>query len=118
VANARVTRGRATERLAAGWYNDRGWPDAEAVAASTSGHDIKRMPGLAPEVKARTGFDPLAWTRQASRNAQGRMPFVVMRCNGQGEAQIAEWLVIRQLGHDTDLLIQAGYPGPFRGVDY
>lgn len=104
MAGARVARGRSTEQHLADWYASYGWPDAQRTPAGLPGRDITGMPGLAPEVKARKGFDPLAWTRQATRNAGDDMPFVVMRCNGQGEASIAEWLVIRQLGHDTHLL--------------
>jgi hypothetical protein len=118
MTTARVSRGRKSEDLLAEWYGERGWPSAERTPAGLPGRDITGMPGLAPEVKARKGFSPLAWTRQAHKNADMDMPFVVLRCNGQGEAQIAEWLVIRTLLDDTNLLLDAGYgtqPKPWQG---
>jgi hypothetical protein len=105
VASARGRRGFNTEDQLAAWYQSYGWDNARPPERrGQPGRDILGMPGLAPEVKARANFDPLAWTRQASKNAGDDMPMVVLRANGQGEAQIAEWLVIRQLGHDTHLL--------------
>lgn len=113
MATPRVSRGRKTEDLLADWYREHGWAFAERTPAGLPGRDITGMPGLAPEVKARKGFSPLAWTRQASKNAGwGDRPYVVMRCNGQGEAQIGEWIVLRQLRDDTQLLIDSGYGGP------
>ena len=109
MATARTTRARETERLLAQWYREHGWPHADRVPASLPGRDITGMPGLAPEVKARSDFQPRAWVRQAVRNAGPDMPYVVMRCNGQGEADLAEWLVLRPLLDDTKLLIDAGY---------
>lgn len=118
MANPRVQRGRGSEEIVAQWYRERGWPRAERVPASIRGKDIRHMKGLAPEVKARADFNPLAWTRQAVKNADyDEMPFVVMRCNGQGEAQIGEWLVIRPLYHDTELLLDAEYGPGWRGRD-
>jgi hypothetical protein len=111
MANARVTRGRKTEDLLAAYYRDRGWPEAEAVVASQAGADIRKMPGLAPEVKARKGFQPLEWIMQARKNANGRMPFVILRCNGQGPESIGEWLVITRLADHVTLLEVARITG-------
>lgn len=107
MATARVSRGRKTEDLVAEWYRLHGWPDAKKVPASEGGTDITGMLYLWPEVKARGGFSPLAWIRQARKNARGGIPFVIMRCNGQGPEQLGEWLVIRPLAEDTFLLEMA-----------
>jgi hypothetical protein len=40
------------------------------------------------------------------------MPYVILRCNGQGPASVGEWLVIRRLEDDTRLLREAGYGDP------
>jgi hypothetical protein len=105
----RTTRGRQTEAAVALYYRDRGFPHAERIPASLPGRDITGMPGLAPEVKARRDFNPLAWIRQARKNASGDVPYVILRCDGQGPEHVGEWLVIRTLEDDTDILRLAGY---------
>jgi len=109
MTTARKQRGRETEKLLAAYYRRKGWPDAEAVAASLSGRDIKNMLGLAPEVKARYGFDPLDALTQARKNANGDIPYTIMRLNGQGEASIGEFVVCMFLDDHTELLHEAGY---------
>jgi hypothetical protein len=105
MATPRGRRGFDSEELVADWYKAHGWKDARTTQRrGQAGRDILGVHGFAPEVKARADFSPLAWTRQAVKNAGDDMPFVILRCNGQGEAAIAEWLVIRQLGQDTGLL--------------
>lgn len=108
--SARKQRGSQTENLLARYYESRGWPYAEPTKAS--GRDVTGMPGLAPEAKARYGFDPLAWLRQAERNAGDDLPYVVFRPNGMGEAQIGSWCVVMRLEHHTALLRSAGYGEP------
>jgi hypothetical protein len=109
VTDARVTRARDTERLLAADLRECGAPDAEAVGASLPGRDIRKVPGLAIEVKARKNFDPLAWLRQARKNAGNDMPLVVMRCNGQGTATIDEWVTLLRWGDMKQLLKDGGY---------
>lgn len=109
MTSPRTTRGRQTEEWAAEFYRDRGWPDAERIPASLPGRDIKGMPGLAPEVKARRDFNPLKWGRQARKNATGDVPFVILRPDGYGKEQIGDWLVIRRLEDDTEILKLAGF---------
>jgi hypothetical protein len=111
MATPRVSRARKSEALLAEWYGERGWPHAERVPAGLPGRDLLGMPGLAPEVKARRAFDPLAWVRQAKSNAGLDIPYVVLRCNGQGQAQMAEWFVGMTLLDHTNLLLDAGYGG-------
>lgn len=109
MTQARKHRGMKTQALVATWLRDRGWPFAESAGAGRSGADVTGTPDIAVEVKARAGFDPLAWIRQAVTAADGRLPFVVMRCNGQGETTIADWPCLIRLGDLTQLLHQAGY---------
>lgn len=71
------------------------------------------MPGLAPEAKARYGFNPLEWLRQARKNGGDDLAYVVFRPNGMGEAQIEDWCVVMRLGDHTELLRSAGFGDPF-----
>ncbi len=104
---SRHERGRRTESVLASWLRDRGWPYAEPTGAARSGVDITGTPGLAIEVKARRDFSPLGWVRQA-RTRPG-LPLVVLRCDGQGEATVGEWLVLLRLEDAVPLLRCAGY---------
>lgn len=105
---SRKARGQRTQNVVARWFAGHGWPFADSTGAGRTGNDVTNMPGLACEVKARAGFDPLAWLRQARAGGAG-LPFVVFRCNGQGEQSIAEWPVLTTLGRFTELLQAAGY---------
>lgn len=107
MSDTRKRRGAATQNLTAQWFAQHGWPHAESTGAGRQGSDITGIPGLACEVKARRGFSPLAWIRQA---ATGKgLPFAVLRCDGQGPAAIADWPVILRLEDFTGLLHEAGY---------
>jgi hypothetical protein len=107
----RKARGARTQTLVAQWFAARGWPFAESTGAGRTGSDVTNMPGLAPEVKARTGFSPLAWIKQARAGGPG-LAFVVFRCNGQGEQAIADWPVLVRLEDFTRLLGRSGYGSP------
>ena len=111
-SQSRKHRGYKTQALVAQWFRHRGWPYAESTGASRQGADVTGTPDIAVEVKARTGFDPLAWIRQAVTAADGRLPFVVVRCNGQGETTVADWPCLIRLGDLTQLLHDAGYGDP------
>lgn len=104
-----MIRGRDTERLLARDLQVNGAPDAEAVPASLKGRDIRGVPGIAIECKARRGFRPLEWVSQAVRNADGDYPIVVLRCDGQGPASIDDWPVIMRWGDCKELLREANY---------
>lgn len=108
----RKQRGRETEHLVARAFAADGWPHAEATGAGSPGRDIKGVLGVAPEVKARTGFEPLAALRQAVRNARGDIPVVVMRPNGSGPATIDDWPAFLPFGVLRRLLREAGYGNP------
>lgn len=101
MANARVARGRRTNVIVAKWLTEHGWPEALATFGSEPGKDVKHVTGHAVEVKARTRFNPLEWLKQSKSNADdGERPCVILRCNGQGEAAVGDYLVIRRLEDD------------------
>ena len=104
----RKYRGYRTQAVVAEWFSRHGWPFAESAGAGRQGSDLTGTPDIAVEVKARADFNPLAWVRQAQSGAKGRLPFVVIRCNGQGETPDAYPVIIR-LDDFTQLLRDAGY---------
>lgn len=108
----RKGRGYATQVLAAEWFRHRGFPYCTDTGPGRQGRDLLNLTGLAAEIKARKDFEPLAWIKQATSNAGHDLPFVLLRCNGQGPAAIAEWPVLLRLGDFTDLIRAAGYGDP------
>jgi hypothetical protein len=111
MSQSRKHRGYRSQKVVAQWFVDHGWPFAESTGAGRSGSDITGVPGLMVEVKARRAFSPLAWLRQTVKEAEthGGLPFVVFRCDGQGEANVGEWGVLMSLADHTRLLHEAGY---------
>jgi hypothetical protein len=110
---SRRRRGFETEELVAQALRDDGWPHADVPARGAGGRDVTGTPGLCWEVKARNGFDPGAWTRQAVKNAGPlEVPIVVMRPNGMGEASINLWPMFIPFGDGRRLLRLAGYGSP------
>lgn len=107
-AASRKQRGAQTQTLVARWFAAHGWPYAESAGAGRQGSDITGIPGLACEVKARRLFNPLAWIKQARDGGPG-LPFVVFRCDGQGEQTVSEWPVLLTLRQFTTLLQIAGF---------
>jgi hypothetical protein len=112
MATARTTRGRRTEEAVAEFLRQNGWPFAERNPASLPGRDVKGVPGVAIECKARRQFDPKAWSKQAARNAEGDLPAVVMRPDGMGETTVEAWPVFLTLAQFVELLHEAGYGTP------
>jgi hypothetical protein len=108
----RKRRGAATQALAAEWFRNHGFPYCTDAGAGRIGRDLLNLIGLAGEIKARSDFNPLAWVRQALANADGDVPFVIVRCNGQGSATVADWPVILRLEDFTRLVRLAGYGDP------
>lgn len=108
MTNPRVTRGRRTESAIATYLTEHGWPYAERVPASLPGSDITGTPDIAIEAKARSDFHPRAWLAQAAKNADGRLPVAVVRCNGQGE-QAGDYLAMVTFSDLVTLLREAGY---------
>ena len=84
MANHRKTRGYRTQKVLAD-YLKQWFPYADTAGAGRQGEDILNVPTISIEVKARSDFQPLAWIKQAESNATGKLPMVIMRCNGQGE---------------------------------
>lgn len=108
----RKARGSATQGIAAAWWRGHGFPYCTDAGAGRTGRDLLNLIGLAGEVKARANFNPLAWIRQAKSNAAGDLPFVLLRCNGQGEKTVADWPVLLRLEDFTRLVRAAGYGDP------
>lgn len=108
----RKHRGYRTQLLVARWFAAHGWPHAESTGASRQGADVTGMADVAVEVKARRDLDPVAWVKQAEKSADGRLPLAVVRCNGQGEQTVGDWIVMLRLSDATQLLRAAGYGAP------
>jgi hypothetical protein len=107
--NSRRHRGYASQRIVADWFREHGWPYAEPVGAGRDGSDITGLIDLDVEVKARRGFSPKAAMDQQAERADGRLPFAILRLDGQGPASIGAWPVVLRLDAFTELLREAGY---------
>ena len=116
MADTRKARGMRTQLLVADTFKADGFPHAEPAGAGRRGRDILSTPGLAIEVKATKGWSPLAWLRQAVRNADRDVPAVVARLVGQGEATVDDWAVIMRFGDWRTLIRDAGYGTPPQGT--
>jgi hypothetical protein len=108
-SQSRKHRGYASQRIVADYLRQHGWPHARAIGAGESGADIVEVIDIAVEVKARRGFNPKAALEQAEANAHGRLPFAVIRLDGQGPASIDDWPVVVRFGEFVRLLAEAGY---------
>lgn len=92
------------------------FPYAEPTGAGRQGRDILGTPGVWFELKARTGFNPLAALKQIEKE-QGDGSLgdklskgaAVLRMNGQGEANIGEWVTCMRVDTLLELLKEAGY---------
>ncbi len=115
MTNARVSRGRQSQRIAAEFMNDKGFPFAEGVWGSMPGRDITGTPGLAIEVKARRDLNLPGWLRQAAKNANGDLPLLLVRPDGYGEARVGEWCLCLRFDEAVHLLRAAGYGTPLEG---
>jgi hypothetical protein len=100
-SQARKHRGFRTERVVA-QYLSTVWQGA--TVGRGSGKDIVNVP-FDVEVKARAGFQPLAYMKQlkARTNISGELGFGVIRLNGQGE-DAAEYCAIIRLADLLPLL--------------
>lgn len=98
----RKHRGFRTERVVAEYLSTQ-WQGA--CVGRGSGKDIVNVP-FDVEVKARAGFQPLAYLKQlkARTSTSGEMGFGVIRLNGQGE-DAAEYCAIIRLADLLPLLI-------------
>jgi hypothetical protein len=105
MSQSRKHRGYRTERVIES-YLTQWWENASVGRGA--GKDIHNVP-FDCEIKARTEFQPLAWLKQVTKRAGGKeLPFVVSRCNGQGE-DAAEYLAFMRFGDLVQLLLMSGY---------
>jgi hypothetical protein len=118
-SQSRKHRGYRTQKVFAEYVRDI-FPYAEPTGAGRQGRDILGTPGVWFELKARAGFNPQAALKQAHAEsmpyeewarAQPDLPVAVLRMNGQGEANIGEWVVCMRVDTLKDLLKEAGYGG-------
>ncbi len=106
----RKHRGYASQRIVADYLRENGWPYAEPTGAGRDGSDVIGVLDIDVEVKARRGFNPAAaMKQQADRASDNRLPFAVLRLDGQGEASIGAWPVVLRLDTFVALLREAGY---------
>jgi len=100
-SQARKHRGFRTERVVA-QYLSTVWNGA--TVGRGNGKDIVNVP-FDVEVKARTGFQPLAWLKQskARTSVSGELGFCVLRLNSQGE-DAHEYAALIRLGDLLPLL--------------
>ena len=98
---SRKVRGRRTEHVVANYFRER-WGSTSVVNSGASGSDVLGTP-FDIEVKARAAFQPKAWIDQQKKRDDGRLKFVVMRCNGQGENP-DDYVFIARLGDMMPLL--------------
>ena len=98
---ARKHRGFRTERVVAEYLST--WWTGACVGRG-SGKDVINVP-FDVEVKARAGFQPLAYLKQlkARTSTSGELGFGVIRLNGQGE-DAAEYCAIIRLADLLPLL--------------
>ena len=101
VSQARKHRGFRTERVVAEYLST--WWTGACVGRG-SGKDVINVP-FDVEVKARAGFQPLAYLKQlkARTSTSGELGFGVIRLNGQGE-DAAEYCAIMRLADLLPLL--------------
>ncbi|UJQ86896.1 holliday junction resolvase [Streptomyces phage Treat] len=110
-SQSRKHRGYRSQKVFAE-YVRKVFPFAEPTGAGRQGRDILGTPGAWFELKARTGFNPLAALKQVEKeNDTEDHDVIVLRMNGQGEANIGEWVTCMRVDTLLKLLEEAGY-GP------
>jgi len=109
-SQSRKHRGYRSQKVLAMYLAKHGFPFAESAGAGRSGSDVTGTTGIDWEVKARTGFNPTAAIKQLKERHNGKdLPVAVLRLNGQGEANIGEWVTLLRLEDFVHLLREAGY---------
>jgi hypothetical protein len=118
-SKSRTDRGRDTEILVWRYWKKHLYPQCQVVPKSTRGRDLLKTPPFAPEIKARSDFNLLAWLRQAEGNSGNDIPIVVLRPRGYGPETIGKWPVILYHRDFLELVKNAGLGGvesPSRGA--
>ena len=102
-SQARKHRGFRTERVVAEYLST--WWTGACVGRG-SGKDIVNVP-FDVEVKARAGFQPLAYLKQlkARTSVSGELGFACLRLNGQSDKSAADYACIIRLADLLPLLI-------------
>lgn len=118
LTQARKHRGYRTQKVFADYIRPT-FPYAEPTGAGRQGRDILSTPGVWFELKARAGFDPKTALKQAHSESDKEfreypvrlrpIPVGVLRLNGQGEANIGEWVAVMRVDSLMRLLNEAGY---------
>lgn len=114
---SRKHRGYRTQKVFAEFIQ---WlfPYAEPTGAGRQGKDILSTPGVHFELKARSGFEPKAAMKQARAEInESDIPIIILRMNGQGEANIGEWVALTDVDTMLKLLNQAGYGRDWKRED-
>ena len=108
MSQSRKHRGYRTEKVVA-TYLSKWWSHATPNGAGRAGNDVLGIP-FNLEIKARSSFQPKAWIDQVSKRseADGDLPVVVCRMNGQGE-DASQYLAFMRMGDLVNLLLAAGY---------
>lgn len=110
MSQSRKHRGYKTQRIVADYLRDQGWPNALPVGAGREGSDITGIDGLDIEIKARTRIDLPGTMRQLKeRRETTGLGIAVLRCNGQGEKSVDEFVAVLTLGDLVHLLQASGY---------
>jgi len=109
-SQSRKHRGYRSQKVVAMYLAEHGFPYAESTGAGRSGTDITGTIGIDWEVKARKDFLPSATIKQLKDRHNGKdLPVAVLRLNGQGEANVGEWVTLLRLEDFVGLLRDAGY---------
>ena len=109
-SQSRKHRGYRSQKVVAMYLAENGFPFAESTGAGRSGTDITGTIGIDWEVKARKDFSPSTTIKQLKDRHNGKdLPVAVLRLNGQGEANVGEWVTLLRLEDFVNLLHDAGY---------
>lgn len=103
MATSRVRRGRESQVLLADYLRQQ-FPQAESLAASLPGKDIKNTPSWAIEVKATKDFNPTEFLKQAQANAGMDWPLAVYRPRGYGPEKMDAWVAMMPLRYMRELV--------------
>ena len=107
-------KGTSAETAVVNFLIDNGFPYAErrALNGSLDLGDITGTPALAWEVKNHKTYKIPAWLKETeleTKNAKADFGVLVVKPNGVGVTNTANWWAIMSLEQITNLLREAGY---------